>query len=61
MAERAVDALPMPAAYFRLVVRRFGQSPERAARILEGTGIDPEDAMASAPDDMITLGAAVRG
>jgi AraC-like DNA-binding protein len=60
MAERAIDALPMPAAYFKLVLRRFGQSPERAARILEGTGIDPADAMASAPDDVIGLGQQLR-
>jgi len=60
MAGRAIEALPMPAAYFRLVLRRFGTTPERARRILEGTGIEPQDAMAAGPDDVIELGQQLR-
>jgi len=60
MAERAIDALPMPAAYFKLVLRRFGTTPELTGRILEGTGIDPTDAMARASDDVIELGQQLR-
>lgn len=56
MAGRAVDALPMPGAYFWLVLRRFGGDRELAAGITEGTGIDPAVALASAPEDEITLG-----
>ena len=46
----------MPGAYFRLALRRFGQDPADAARILEGTGIDPEQALAAGQEDEITLG-----
>lgn len=60
MAERAVDALPMPGAYFWLILRRFGRTPELAARIVDGTGIDAQQAMASAPDDEIALGQILR-
>ena len=60
MAGRAVEALPMPAAYFRLILRRFGTTPERARRILEGTGIEAADAMAAGPDDVIELGQQLR-
>ncbi len=50
-----VGALPMPAAYFRLLLRRFGRSPERAAAILDGTGVAVADAMAAAPEQAIQL------
>jgi len=58
-AERAIDSLPMPADYFRLVLRRFGTTPALARQLLEGTGIGPGDAPA-APDDLITLGQQLR-
>lgn len=57
---RAVDSLPTSGAYFRLIMRRFGRTPEQAARILEGTGIDPADAMTAGPDDAIDLGQLLR-
>lgn len=45
----------MPAAYARLVLRQFGADPERAARIVLGTGIDPADRDLAAPANEITL------
>jgi AraC-like DNA-binding protein len=45
----------MPAAYFRLVLRHFGRTPELAAQIVEGTGIDAESAGSSDPGDVIRL------
>jgi len=39
------SALPMPAAYLRLLLRRFGTDVERAEAVLEGTGLSPEQAM----------------
>jgi hypothetical protein len=50
----------MPGAYFRLALRRFGSDPERAARIAQGTRIDPTLALASAPDQEIELGQQLR-
>ena len=44
MPERAIDALPMPAAYLRQALRLFGGTPERNRRLLAGTGIDPASA-----------------
>jgi AraC-like DNA-binding protein len=44
MSRQAIDGLPMPAAYFRLILRRFGRTPALVAEILEGTGIDLESA-----------------
>lgn len=55
MTGSAADTLPMPAAYFRLFLRRFGRSPELAAQIVEGTGVSPETALASSPEDEIEL------
>jgi AraC-like DNA-binding protein len=55
MSERAIDALPMPAAYFRLILRRFGHTPALVAQILEGTGIDRETAESSGPGDVIRV------
>jgi AraC-like DNA-binding protein len=60
MAERAVDSLPMPGAYFRLLLRRYGEDPAQAARIAAGTGIDPAAALAAGPDDEILLGQQLR-
>ncbi len=55
-SRHAVDSLPMPGAYFRLFLRRFGRDPDLAAQIVEGTGIDLAEAMASGPEDEIELG-----
>ena len=48
-------ALPMPAVYFRLVLRRFGQRPEQVRALLAGTGIDAERALALEPEERIRL------
>jgi AraC-like DNA-binding protein len=34
-----LESLPMTMGYFRLMLRRFGDTPERRAAILEGTGV----------------------
>ncbi|MDG2336237.1 MAG: helix-turn-helix domain-containing protein [Myxococcota bacterium] len=46
-------ALPMPAAYLRLLLRRFGAEAERAHLLLQGTGISPERAHAIDPNATI--------
>jgi AraC-like DNA-binding protein len=50
----------MPAAYFRLSLRRFGDTPKRLCEIAEGTGIQPDDPALEAPDHEITLGQQLR-
>jgi AraC-like DNA-binding protein len=39
MPERSFESLPMPLAYFWLLLREFGSSPEAEAALLEGTGV----------------------
>jgi AraC-like DNA-binding protein len=39
---RALEQLPMPLGYFRLILRCFGDTPERRAAILAGTGVTDE-------------------
>jgi AraC-like DNA-binding protein len=41
MAERSFESLPMPLAYFWLLLREFGGSPEAEAALLAGTGVAP--------------------
>ena len=48
-------ALPMPAAYLRLLLRRFGRDAGRAESLLEGTGISPERAKTIDPNEPIQL------
>src|ERR1700687_1688154 len=36
---RALERLPMTMGYFRLVLRRFGNTPARRRALLEGTGV----------------------
>jgi AraC-like DNA-binding protein len=38
-----LERLPMPMGYFRLVLRRLGDTPKRRAAILEGTGVTGAD------------------
>lgn len=38
----ALEQLPMPLGYFRLILRCFGDTPERRAAILAGTGVTDE-------------------
>ncbi|MGI9592928.1 MAG: AraC family transcriptional regulator ligand-binding domain-containing protein [Myxococcota bacterium] len=45
----------MPAAYFRLFLRRFGRTPAQAEALLSGTGIAPSQALAAEPDDSVQL------
>jgi len=39
MASRSYESLPMPMAYFWLLLREFGGSPEAEVALLEGTGV----------------------
>jgi AraC-like DNA-binding protein len=39
MASRSFESLPMPMAYFWLLLREFGGAPEAEAALLEGTGV----------------------
>ena len=58
-----VLALPMTAAYFRLIVRRFGASPARRRMLLAGTGIDDLSGLpgdADAVDREITVATQLR-
>ncbi len=48
------DALPMPIAYFQLVLRELGRTPEARAALCEGTGV----ALDASAD--ITLGQQIR-
>jgi len=52
MAERSFESLPMPMAYFWLLLREFGGSPDAEAALLEGTGVAP----GADPADEGTLG-----
>jgi len=47
--------LPVPVAYFDLICREFGSTPETARALREGTGVT-----ASQPGDEITLGQQLR-
>jgi len=38
----ALEYLPMPLGYFRLILRCFGDTPERRAAILAGTDVTDE-------------------
>ena len=49
------SALPMPAAYLRLFVRRFGRSRGQAEKMLRGTGISLAQARAAGPEDSILI------
>jgi AraC-like DNA-binding protein len=55
LAERAVGALPMPAAYFNLILRRYGKSQAAIGQLLEGTGFAPADVSAGRPRDEVML------
>lgn len=39
MAGATLERVPMTMGYFRLLLRRFGDTPERRAAILDGTGV----------------------
>ncbi|HEX7887231.1 MAG TPA: AraC family transcriptional regulator ligand-binding domain-containing protein [Phenylobacterium sp.] len=54
----ALEQLPMTSGYFRLILRRFGDTPERRAAILDGTGLTDEMLRDSSVD--ITLFQQVR-
>jgi AraC-like DNA-binding protein len=41
MAKRSYESLPMPMAYFWLMLREFGGAPAEEAALLEGTGVAP--------------------
>lgn len=53
-----LEQLPMTAGYFRLILRGFGDTPERRAAILAGTGVT--EAMAGDPTTDISLFQQVR-
>src|SRR5689334_4741050 len=55
---QALERLPMPLGYFRLMLRCFGDTPERRAAILAGTGVTDE--MLRDPSADITLFQQVR-
>jgi AraC-like DNA-binding protein len=55
LAEREVGALPMAAAYFHLILRRYGRSRDGIARLLAGTGFEPGDVGAGVPREEIAL------
>jgi AraC-like DNA-binding protein len=54
----ALEHLPMPLGYFRLILRCFGDTPERRAAILAGTGVT--DDMLRDPSADISLFQQVR-
>lgn len=60
-SEPRVLALPMTAAYFRLILRRFGETKPVRRTLLDGTDRDASvaDAVAN-PDGEISVGAQVR-
>jgi len=43
MPNRSFESLPMPMAYFWLLLREFGGTPEAEAALLEGTGVTQDD------------------
>lgn len=55
LAEREVGSLPMAAAYFNLILRRYGRSRDAIAQLLAGTGFDPADVGAAVPGEEIAL------
>jgi len=55
LAEREIGALPMPAAYFNLILRRYGKSPAAIAQLLDGTGFVAADVSAGVPNDELRL------
>ena len=46
----SLERLPMTMGYFRLILRCFGDSPERRAALLEGTGVSDKDLLDPAAD-----------
>lgn len=44
------ERLPMTVGYFRLILRHFGDTAERRARLLEGTGVTEDDLLNPAFD-----------
>ena len=50
MASRPFESLPMPMAYFWLLLREFGGTPEAEAALLEGTGVTREARAEAAAD-----------
>jgi AraC-like DNA-binding protein len=55
LSKRAIGALPMPAAYFNLVLRRYGTDRAASLRLLRGTGIGVADAESLSPEGTIRL------
>jgi len=45
-----LERLPMTMGYFRLVLRGFGDTAERRAALLEGTGVEDEDLRSPSAD-----------
>lgn len=57
MSLQALEALPMPADYFLLALRRFGTSPEKVRRLLDGTEVvEPRAESGAGPIQAIRLG-----
>ena len=40
---KSTDMLPMPSAYFQLLLREFGRTPELEAALRDGTGVAAGD------------------
>lgn len=57
-AAATLEQLPMAPGYFRLLLRRFGDTPERRAAILRDTGVTEE--MLRAPSTDISLSQQLR-
>jgi AraC-like DNA-binding protein len=47
---KILESLPMPMGYFRLILRWFGDSPQRRTAILAGTGVTEESLADSSAD-----------
>jgi AraC-like DNA-binding protein len=64
MEDSRVETLPMTAAYFRLIARRFGSTAARRAALLEGATVAGARSRGRADmvalDDEITVGAQLR-
>ena len=64
MDDSRVTTLPMTAAYFRLIVRRFGATSAHRAALLAGTGVAAATSggarKSAALDDEITVGTQLR-
>jgi AraC-like DNA-binding protein len=54
MISRAAESLPMPIAYFHLVLREFGGEPAARAALLAGTDVTPQQL--AEPGAEITVG-----